>query len=353
MAFALVGSGGNCNGCEWIAADGPITTHTPDDFAAALTQWGDLDGRETIYLNSPGGDLISGLLLGEAIRVHRFSVSVGRNKPVADDPGHYSVTDGMCSSACAYAFLGGLKRTASAKQLGFHQFSFPRSVEDAVSDLRSDTRIAEVQRLAGLLAVYLREMGADPRLLFIASRAAPQGLVTLDDAMMHELGVTNVSDAGVFGGWTIEPYRGGAVVAGRLTNTQLEDQQFAFYCRTNAPGTVFLRSSWSYASADKAHAAADDAFLKSAVWGSTVSIGEHAVRQTNGYGSIVDAHVDADDTYQLTYAISAAEFSAAARDGRLTIGIAGPHALGSYGFRLTPPMKGIDAPARIAFKSYL
>src|ERR1700736_6446981 len=65
MTFTLAGNGGNCNGCEWIAAEGPITQRTPPDFEAFLKLFGtDVDGRETVRLSSNGGNLVAGLELG-------------------------------------------------------------------------------------------------------------------------------------------------------------------------------------------------------------------------------------------------------------------------------------------------
>ena len=42
MTFTLSGNGGNCVGCEWVAAEGEITPKTPDKFRQYLSDSGDV-----------------------------------------------------------------------------------------------------------------------------------------------------------------------------------------------------------------------------------------------------------------------------------------------------------------------
>lgn len=65
MTFNTAGTGGNCNGCEWIAAEGNITVDTPEQFANFISE--KLGGTETKYevaFNSPGGNLLAGVSIG-------------------------------------------------------------------------------------------------------------------------------------------------------------------------------------------------------------------------------------------------------------------------------------------------
>lgn len=195
MAFTLAGSGGNCNGCEWIAAEGPITQRTPEDFEAFLKLLGsDADGRETVRLSSNGGNLLAGVRLGEAIRAHKMKTEVGRTLPMVSDARWQEAADGDCYSACAYAFLGGIKRSAKSGQLGFHQFYLGRSVTEAINKEDLDASNSSAQQLMGLLVIYLREMSVEPGLLFFAASSKPGDLFKPDLDLILKLGITNMRE---------------------------------------------------------------------------------------------------------------------------------------------------------------
>jgi hypothetical protein len=100
------------------------------------------------------------LELGEAVRAHKLEISVNKH----------------CCSACAYAFLGGVKRLAEAGELGFHQFHASGSVTEAIKESDLDKTMSSAQQLMGLLVIYLKEMSIDPALLFLASSADPGDL---------------------------------------------------------------------------------------------------------------------------------------------------------------------------------
>jgi hypothetical protein len=73
--------------------------------------------------HSHGGSLIGGIKLGEFIRKRKLSTTVGRTVPGDPPSKHYYVRgDGVCVSACAIAFIGGVERYANEKVLGIHQF---------------------------------------------------------------------------------------------------------------------------------------------------------------------------------------------------------------------------------------
>jgi hypothetical protein len=369
MVFTLAGQGGNCGECEWIAAEGPITRSTAQDLEAFLKSAetgvlvpgfaAKLDGTTTVRLNSDGGDLIGGLELGETIRAHKLGTEVGStvanlSLPLPPNGQPWDMrANGGCYSACAYAFLGGTRRTAKTRELGFHQFYSHNSVKEAVKAADAEESGASAQRVMGLLVIYLKEMSVDPTLLSFASANDPNSLFRPDTETMYKMGITNVRETPQFSGWTIEPYKDGAVVTGKLTSGSDEDQQITFFCRNNLPRKVFMLASWQYDSAAPDRAAADNDNIHSAIGGSTVTIGGQVVRHTTGYESIAEAHVDNADRWFLTYGLTAEEFAAALKSGQLTIEIEGPHSLGNYGFRFSPPMTGMAKAARIAFKSCL
>jgi hypothetical protein len=232
MVFTFAGNGGTCNSCEWIAAEGPITQSTPEDLEAFLKSVGhDLNGQVAVRLNSDGGNLIAGLELGETIRFHKPGTEVGRT--LSYDSTSQATANGSCYSACAYAFLGGVRRSATTGELGFHQFYSLPSVTEAVRVGDLDKTSSSAQEVMGLLVIYLKDVSVDPTLLYFASSNDPSSLFKPDAEVMFKMGITNVRETPLFTGWTIEPYKGGAVVTGKLSGGFTEDQQITFFCRTN------------------------------------------------------------------------------------------------------------------------
>jgi hypothetical protein len=361
MVFTSATQGGNCAECGWIAAEGPITRSTAQDLEAFLKSTETADGAKTVRLSSDGGDLIGGLELGETIRTHKLRTEVGRTiadpslpLPPSGEPWNKR-SNGGCYSACAYAFLGGIQRTAKTGDLGFHQFYSRNSVKEALKAANVAESAASAQRIMGLLVIYLKEMSVDPELLSFASANDPGSIFRPDTETMYKMGITNVRETPQFSGWTIEPYKDGAVVTGKLTGGSDEDHQIhqiTFFCRNNVPRKVFMLASWQWDSAAANRAAADNTSIHRSIHGSTVRIGGQVVRNATGYESIAEAHVDTSDTW-LTYILTAEEFAAAVKSGELTVEVDVPHSLNYSAFIFSPPMTGMEKPARIAFKSCL
>src|SRR5262245_18829235 len=94
MTFEVVGNGGNCTGCSWIAAVGVIDETTPqrlESFLATLPA-----GDAVVVLHSPGGSLVAGLQLGLVIRQHGLNTAVGET---IRDGMYYATRPGQCLSA--------------------------------------------------------------------------------------------------------------------------------------------------------------------------------------------------------------------------------------------------------------
>jgi len=107
MTFELSGNGGNCVGCEWVAAEGEITANTPQAFRDYVSQWGP---PHFIALDSPGGSLVSGIELGELIRATGATTLVSDTHPMPEMEHDEEQGLGVCASACVFAFMGGLER---------------------------------------------------------------------------------------------------------------------------------------------------------------------------------------------------------------------------------------------------
>jgi hypothetical protein len=126
MHFEEVSNGGNCTGCAYVQATGEITSDTSKEFEAfeARAQY----PADIVRLNSPGGSLAGGIALGELFRSRGISTEVGSSAPI--DPRVAERSPGVCASACAYAFLGGVERSLDeGAKLGFHRFYQENALE--------------------------------------------------------------------------------------------------------------------------------------------------------------------------------------------------------------------------------
>jgi hypothetical protein len=73
----------------------------------------------TLYFDSPGGNLLEGLALGRLVRKLGFWTDIGRRRGETNE-----TAGGICLSACAYAYLGGVYRFhRDDSKYGVHRFS--------------------------------------------------------------------------------------------------------------------------------------------------------------------------------------------------------------------------------------
>jgi hypothetical protein len=201
------------------------------------------------------------------------------------------------------------------------------------------------------VAIYLKEMDIDSEVLFLASATRSDDIYLPDAATMARLRITNSHDQDEFDGWSIEPYHGGAVVTGAVTDPSNLKTQLTFFCRRSSPGQVFLIGSWSYLDPVPNQAAKQTAEVQSAVFGSALKIGSKTVREQDGLAGITDLHVDSTGRFYLTYSLSSSEYLQGLVSG-MTIEVDVPHSYGSL-FVLHPPLPGLKERAAIAFKSCL
>jgi hypothetical protein len=172
MDFRMVEGAGLFGLTRWIQATGPIRPDTPlrfEEFARAHR----VNGL-TIALDSPGGSMTGGLRLGRALRAAGVNTLIGRTLVRAEGGRTVSVmiSHGVgCSSACTYAFIGGVQRLVpTTARFGVHQFSRAIGQDGRFqSDTPSIHDFVQAQRRMADLAVYVQEMGVDARLLELAS----------------------------------------------------------------------------------------------------------------------------------------------------------------------------------------
>lgn len=208
MRFRLVvpctGNGPPC--AEYVLAEGVIDETTPERFLAFMRG---VDTIPRVYFHSPGGDLGAALKLGRIIRRLGLPTVVGGKYESAkwDDRGRVieriEVPSGECSSACVYAFLGGVDRSVEVDgALGLHQF---RGVDGDGGEGRAQVAMTAI-------AAYLDEMDVDRRLLDIAGLTPSNRLYQLSVEEAQDLNVDNVSPP-PFSPWTIDADSNGRLYA--------------------------------------------------------------------------------------------------------------------------------------------
>lgn len=161
------------SGVEDIYATGEITDGTADRFLTFVRE--NKVEAAKVHFNSPGGSLVEGMDLGQAIRTLQFYTTIGVYNPKFVEGANLT---SVCASACAYAFAGGTSRFLDAYtgKLGIHQFYAPSD-----ANLSGET----VQQISGLVVAYLDGMGVDTKAFTISTIADRSGMIWLtpDDAL--------------------------------------------------------------------------------------------------------------------------------------------------------------------------
>ncbi len=220
MTFFLASNGGNCVGCEWVAAQGEITPDTPEVFR----QFIELSGSPyRLVFHSPGGNLIAGIQLGEMIRQTGATTMIGETVRMEAQYGESETTiPGVCASACTFAFIGGTERFVSDDdRLGVHQFY---SSDDATMDSEV------VQALVGFSLIHTLQMGVDAGVIVAASGTSPNEIHWFN---REELVLFGLDTSGSFvEPWVLEPYRAGTVLTTRLHTSTRRSVAVTLFCRT-------------------------------------------------------------------------------------------------------------------------
>ncbi|MGO4873040.1 MAG: hypothetical protein ACLPGW_20970 [Roseiarcus sp.] len=169
--FGSSDCGANCP--QVIVADGVIQAETPQaflDFAKQASQSQRL--RSIVFINSPGGNVVASMELGEDFRRLRAAVVVAGFATVGPRSGPVA---GQCLSACVYALMGAAQRVAPPEsRLGLHRMSL-----DAPGE--SGGGLAD-KRLVAILARYAARMGVSPALVWRAESQQPGALHILSPA---------------------------------------------------------------------------------------------------------------------------------------------------------------------------
>jgi hypothetical protein len=212
----------------WIYAEGNFEAGDAEKFERFLDGRG-LWRNQRVVLNSGGGSVLEGIMIGQIIRKHEFRTAVAASVVV----GEFSqVQAGVCASACVLAFAGGVERGASeGSRVGVHQMSWdyddiangkPITIEDL------EVNMSVAQRMVGLTLTHFMEMGIDPTIipLMVGTSADDIRWLTLDELLSTKISFVPSQ----FLPWMVEPYGNGLVAYSRSWD---ENKQLTLYCGSN------------------------------------------------------------------------------------------------------------------------
>ena len=173
-----------------IVAEGVIEKETPEAFIAFLkSAAGSPKLRRVVFFNSPGGNVLASMELGEILRKLGAAGAVGRFGPDSDQSGPYS---GSCISACVYAFIGAAPRVVpNGSLIGLHRMSITERENGGQSGLRETRNFADAPMIA-VLTRYTARMGVNPALIRAAELQAPDEvrLLTRSEIVRWSLAAT-------------------------------------------------------------------------------------------------------------------------------------------------------------------
>lgn len=166
-----------------VYLSGPIDPGAAQRFETLLRQGKIPDGAD-VYLDSPGGDIPTGIALGKLLRQAGMTTHVGAQRP----PMRYGTGStpkiSQCADACAYAYLGGLYRwtPSGADRVGLHADAVPITATGAPSAAAN-----AAERLA-----YLKSMDIEPAYLAkVLGPADGEGMVWFNAEQMYPWEVAN------------------------------------------------------------------------------------------------------------------------------------------------------------------
>jgi hypothetical protein len=178
-----------------VYLDGRIDADAPRRLTEALER---VEGKVSVWLNSPGGNLFAGMELGRILRKH------GASTHIVD---YRTLRPGTCYSACAMTFLGGVYRfNENGGRYGVHRASLlvgPSGERDLG------------EHLSAAIENYILEMGVDRRLVDLCLKAGRDEMYVLSSQEARDLGVVN--NGRTPPEWSIGAFPGGAALQGRQT----------------------------------------------------------------------------------------------------------------------------------------
>ena len=181
---------------------------------AFISQTANLPPGTVILLNSQGGDLSSGIRLGQVIRQKNFNTRVGRAQ---DQKNAIVKAPGVCLSSCALAFLGGAQRQLDeGDELGFFSLQ---------STQKSSAKLTEedLKKALANIARYLEQMNVNGTLLEQIMRIEGTTPLLINPTSAKALNIENASK-GELNPWRVQALDNGVLVA--ITSQKQTQAQF-------------------------------------------------------------------------------------------------------------------------------
>jgi hypothetical protein len=166
-----------------LLAQGEIDAGAPERLKDMLQS---INYYPRIVFDSPGGNLLAGLQMGELIRSWGLNTALGLQ--YSEEVGgsiRIVASEVGCYSACAYAFMGGTSRfVLDGAHFGVHQFS------GAVEDQQASAQVT-----LAVLSQYMKRMGVDRDLLDVASLTSADEVTEIAHADAVQYNLDNTSPA--------------------------------------------------------------------------------------------------------------------------------------------------------------
>lgn len=190
--------GKNC--ASYVTFDGSINEISLKEFGKRAST---LPSGTTVLLNSTGGDLSTGIRLGQLIRNLRLNTRVGQ---VLEKDNVATLDSGGCYSTCAFAFLGGVVRQVSEEsKYGFYPLHSIQKTTGKLDDKALKNAIANIGQ-------YFNQMGIDIQLLKIIIGLKEKELYFVNQANLKLLNVDNTASV-TLNRWNVQALGNGKLIA--------------------------------------------------------------------------------------------------------------------------------------------
>jgi ATP-dependent protease ClpP protease subunit len=194
-----------------------------------LNRFAYLQGRKGVilHLNSYGGSMRDGLLLGRRIRELGFTTQVS-----VEAGGSIQGQAGICESACVLLFAGGRFRLIQPdSSVGVHQFA-------ATDQVDSQEAMADAQIFSAATVNFFRDMGVSTQLFSLMAITPAHEMQTLSVADQVNLGLVNAGKEDAV--WNVESDQGGALVLKGVQSTISSTVEVQISCTSHQAITMTL-----------------------------------------------------------------------------------------------------------------
>ncbi len=190
--------GKNC--ASYITFDGPINENSLKEFGKRAST---LTSGTTVLLNSTGGDLSTGIRLGQLIRSLRFNTRVGQ---ISEKDNVTTLEAASCYSSCAFAFLGGVVRQVSEEsKYGFYPLYSIQKTTGKLDDKALKNALANIGQ-------YFNQMGIDIQLLKMIIGLKEKELYIVNQANLKLLNIDNTASIAL-NRWNVQALGNGKLIA--------------------------------------------------------------------------------------------------------------------------------------------